>query len=779
MTAEMVEESAVDPFPYPASAEQQKRWVEAGLNTPGVNAPREALESFAPYIVHPESMLTEPDEGGRPRFKGSVLRQLRTDAGELLIAVVRMHGVGGSVWEHNERISSSWHSLVDPAAPQEGERSLGRIRPYVREMSGGGEEAFAAVESVVASREWLIDNLEKAANELPKRDGHRAYDLQQDLILNGQQDPGLYIAQHICLEEAPLTDMEGKFLHPVDHWHWVAVRGNNRNKRRHDIYGVTSAEVLAGMPVKRIGGDDESIIFDPNKWLPQLSRLFNTEYAKHAAVRDAADPDEVPRAVRAAKVAVVESHLVVGCPTPRRLYRIAQMSNRRDHVHPPLEFTPNDRGRALGRNVMGIYVVEGVLEEKIAEVLSGSAPIAELPDVPVDATVSELRDMRSMLLLRELFPTDRRKRLLIRRALSESPPSQLSAPEVNRRARAWSALTSESYPHPWNPRIAEVFQLADVRDGLNPSRRRLPELLAAADTDDEAFKELIAFRAAHWLAAFDIIDADRGSLTGQKTDDDGTQAARVRRTVKNSLEAMRSHRGKAVGVLRELAAAMDAGDRRPRKVADSGEPLVEPMNRAWFNREFPKASGVRRRKSSAPRKHGHDPHAPGNATLSTGTEEYGSRTEGTTVGQEEVRPLPQAGPGAPAGGPGNAANCAGPSDAASAPGSSAGPAPGSPDAGRSATGSGGSAPGAAESPGDEASGLPALAEQLAKNIQRLSEEVSALHGLRDRLADRAREESAAHPLSRRQADDMGLGVMTAEVGLRRLRPLLDSMSEPL
>jgi len=41
-------------------------------------------------------------------------------------------------------------------------------------------------------------------------------------------------------------------------------------------------------------------------------------------------------------------------------------------------------------------------------------------------------------------------------------------------------------------------------------------LLAVAENDDEAFEELIAFRAAHWLAAFDIIDADRGSLTGQK-----------------------------------------------------------------------------------------------------------------------------------------------------------------------------------------------------------------------------------------------------------------------
>lgn len=384
----------------------------------------------------------------------------------------------------------------------------------------------------------------------------------------------------------------------------MAVRGNNRTERRQRIYGVTSAEVLAGMPVKHIGGDGEQIIFDPNIWLTRLSELLNAEYAMHLKTAGAKEMDEVPRAVRASKVAVVESHLVVGCPTPRRLYRIVQMSNRRDHVHPPLEFTPNDRGRALGRSTLGIYVAEGALDEEMAAVLSGSAPISDLPGIPSDAKVSEMRDIRSMQLLRELFPVDQRKRLLIRRALSESPPSQLSAPEVNRRARAWSALTSESYPNPWNPRIAEVFQLADIRDGLDPSRRRLPELLAAAEDDDGAFEELIAFRAAHWLAAFDIIDADRGSLTGQKTDDEGTQAARVRRTVKNNLMAMRNHRRKAVGVLRELASAMDEGDRRPRKVAESGEPLVEPMNRAWFNREFPKESGARTRGSSVARTRG-------------------------------------------------------------------------------------------------------------------------------------------------------------------------------
>ncbi|MGW7025183.1 hypothetical protein ACWGGS_38350 [Streptomyces decoyicus] len=754
------------PFPVPAPPDEQREWVDAGLNTPGVNTAREALESFAPFVVDLKGMLTAPDRDGRRRFTESALRNVHTEAGEMLVAVVRMHGAGGSVWEYNERISSSWHSLANPAALREEERSLSHVRPYTRVKSDGSEEILAAVESVTASREVLVANLEKAAKELSQREGSRPYDLEQDLILNGQQEPGLYLAQHVRIEEPPLRDAEGNFRHPAEHWHWMAVRGNNRTERRQRIYGVTSAEVLAGMPVKHIGGDGEQIIFDPNIWLTRLSELLNAEYAMHLKTAGAKEMDEVPRAVRASKVAVVESHLVVGCPTPRRLYRIVQMSNRRDHVHPPLEFTPNDRGRALGRSTLGIYVAEGALDEEMAAVLSGSAPISDLPGIPSDAKVSEMRDIRSMQLLRELFPVDRRKRLLIRRALSESPPSQLSAPEVNRRARAWSALTSESYPNPWNPRIAEVFQLADIRDGLDPSRRRLPELLAAAEDDDGAFEELIAFRAAHWLAAFDIIDADRGSLTGQKTDDEGTQAARVRRTVKNNLMAMRNHRRKAVGVLRELASAMDEGDRRPRKVAESGEPLVEPMNRAWFNREFPKESGARTRGSSVARTRGSGSGGPA-PTASTGSAPSAGTPAGTGRDGEEGHDT--AGQNASATGQDSGPHTSGEPMGLAADDNPSGdtPSAGSP-------GALGSAP-----QGDGVSGLPALAEELEQRVRLLVEEVSALRTVTVRLADRAREESVAHPLSRQKADGAGLGMMTAEVELRRLRSVLDGMAEPL
>ncbi|MGW2802366.1 hypothetical protein [Streptomyces sp. NPDC001269] len=44
----------------------------------------------------------------------------------------------------------------------------------------------------------------------------------------------------------------------------------------------------------------------------------------------------------------MDAHLVIGTSTPQRLYRIVQMNNRRDRVHPPLEFDALYRPRALG-----------------------------------------------------------------------------------------------------------------------------------------------------------------------------------------------------------------------------------------------------------------------------------------------------------------------------------------------------------------------------------------------------------------------------------------------
>ncbi|MFJ4823668.1 hypothetical protein ACIP5L_10315 [Streptomyces bacillaris] len=662
----------------------------------------------------------------------------------MLVAVVDMHGVGGSVWEYNERISSEWHSVANPAALKGESQALSRVRPLVRVTAEGRDEVFAAVETEVISRESLVMNLKKAAAALEKKDGHRTYSLLEDLVLNGQQEPGLYIAQRIRIQEPALTDGDGNPLHPQAHWQWMAVRGNNRTKQRHEIFGVESADVVTGMPVKKIGGEGEKVIFDPNQWLPQFSRLLNEEYMKSGD--EALESHEAPRGRRAAQVAVVEGHLVIGCPTPSRLYRIAQMSNRRDHVHPPLGFTPNDRSRALGRSVLGVYAAEGVLDEKTAEVLSGAASITELAGVPADATVSELRDIRSMRILAEFFPADRRKQLLIRRALSESPPSQLSAPEVNRRARAWSALTSESYPEPWNPRIGEVFQLGEVRGGITLSGRPLRELLDVAAVDSEALRELIFYRAAHWLASADIIDADRGSLNGQKTDDDdGVKADRVRRTVRNNLNAMYNRPEMAVGVLRELALAMDEGDRKPRKVGASGEPLIEPMNRAWFNREFPKESGSRSN-VPAPRRGETGP------VRRPSSHPYSAPPNGTTVWK--------AGPEVVAG----SSSDVGTLVADQHDGADAGASRPS-RAEADGVGTGGTA--------DSAMGQVGMASEVMSRVRRVADDVAGL----DTLVGRLEADAGQAPLGREDAEDATQSVLATAITLRRLVSRIERLGE--
>ncbi|MEV7615438.1 hypothetical protein [Streptomyces sp. NPDC089799] len=591
--------SPLAPFPIPAPGDWQERWVEAVLATPGVNTPRSALQQIAPFIVRPKDSLTAPDEepDGVRRLRPGTYRWIPTDAGRVLTVTVRMHGVGGIVWEHNERISSSWRSVVNPAHAQGAGRALAAVRSWKRVTEDGSEVTFAALESSVPDRETLVNCVNQAVNALTNRDHMRGYDLKEDLVLNGQVEPCMYVPQLITLAEEPPALPDGSPRFPGAYWGWMAVRGNNRTKYRQDLFGLSSAEVLTGVPFRKLGhGNSKDISVNASFWLKKFSERLNADFAEAEKAGETDTP-----AQRVKEIASVESHLVIGCPTPERLFRIVQGNNRRDHVHPPLEFGPNDRGRALGRGVLGAYSAYRLLDDGVADVLAGLAPITTLPGVPADASVSELRDARSMRILAELFPTAEQgaKRRQIRVALGEPAPSQLSLKDVNRRVRAWSALTSESYPHPWNPRVAEVLPRNTGTQGITLSGRPLRQLLDTAESDQDAFEELLAYRAPHWLAAFDIIDADRGSIAGQKIDDDGVQADKVRRSVTNSIHAMRMNRVQAIGLLRELAVAMDEGDRPPMQVDENGAPIDKRATRAWFNRTFTKESGTRPRGSRA------------------------------------------------------------------------------------------------------------------------------------------------------------------------------------
>ncbi|UUU35736.1 hypothetical protein JIX56_41090 [Streptomyces sp. CA-210063] len=747
----MSEVNVDGPFPIPVSREDQEAWIKAVLATEGVNLPRGALENVAPFIVDPDDTLSEPDAHGVRTLKASAVRRIRTDAGDMVVAVVRMHGVGGVQWGHNERISSIWRSVADPTVGRETERTLASVRPWMGVDDDGCKKCFAALESVVANRRMLIMNAEDAADELKRRDRVRPYDLEEDLVLNGQQDPGMYVPQQVRIEENPEKDSDGNPLYPDAYWGWMAVRGNNRTQKRQSIFRLTSSEVLAGVPAEKLEREGDEIICDPRDWLPEFSAVLNREFAETGD--DELDPTNGSRARRAAAIAVVDAHLVIGTPTPQRLYRIVQMNNRRDHVHPPLEFDALDRSRALGRSVLGMYVAQQVMDEKTAEVLSGLAPIRELSGAWADMTVSELRDLRSMRLLQELFPVDPRKRHLLRRALSENPPSQLKSGEINQRARTWSALTSESYPAPWNPRVGQVFSTR-AREGIVLSGRRLPDLLAAADTDDDAFDELVSYRAAHWLASFGIIEADRGSLDGQAAiGDAGERIRRSRRTVMNCLQALRHEKSRmmAVGVLKSLAAAMDDGDRRPWRVSSSGKEMVgREMTPLWFDSEFPKDTGTRPRKTAN--------SAPPLLTTATAPAPLPSPT------------LPALSPMTPT-----------PSLVTSAPAHPPAPPP-------TPAVSAQSEARATEETDEADSSMPSLEEPLTLEtlMTRVEERIRGLHAasaevgeLLGHLADQSRAASLAQPIGRQQADRTVRLLNQTLSRLRRLPELMEEMTEPV
>jgi hypothetical protein len=587
------------PFPTPAPADWQKRWVDGVLATDGANVPRAALEQIAPFIVQPKALLYSPRAHDKvERLRDDVLVPVRTDAGTALAVSVKLAGYAGATWWHNERISTAFRSPVDPSdGPKP---NLPAVRPWTAVTTDGQERTYSALRSEFRTLNDLLTTIERSGNELAGRDGHRPYDLREDLVLNGQMEPCMYIAQQLVLDEASI-DTSGD-QRPSSYWAWPAVRGNNRTKARQELLGLSSAEIVTGVPMAKLGMDSVDVSTNPAYWLPKYSSKLNDEY-KTARETDNHDAP----AYRARNVAVVSAHLVIGSPTPERLYRIVQSSNRRDHVHPPLEFKPNDRSRSLGRSILGAYSANGVLSEDVADVLAGTQPISRLASGPGDAPVSVQRDWRSMRLLREFFPAeDDLRRQLIRAALSEPAPSTLARPHVNRRLRAWSALTSESYPEPWNPRVADALPVALAKEGVVLSGRSLQDLLTTADADAEAFEELLLYRAPHWLAAFDLIDADRGSVGAQRGDSDTDQTVdseeslRIRRGVNNAIAAMRANQVRAVGLLRELAAAMDESDRQPMQIGESGELLDKPASRSWFNKTFPKVAGATRASSSPP-----------------------------------------------------------------------------------------------------------------------------------------------------------------------------------
>ncbi|MFH8558671.1 hypothetical protein [Streptomyces celluloflavus] len=274
-----------------------------------------------------------------------------------------------------------------------------------------------------------------------------------------------------------------------------------------------------------------------------------------------------------------------------------QAGNRRDHIHANLEFTANNQDRAIGRRVLEEYRAAGIIDDTAFKVIAGDLPITRLSECPPEAGTCEQRDLRCRLLLTQFFPVtgDNRRRSLIRKAMAEPQGELLNSHHTTERLRAYSALCSVSWPEAWNPRVDDnTVPVVNARAGITLSGKSAVQLLAVANKDDDAFDELLRYRAPQWLAAFKLADADRGSMGAQSNRGTEGPSTRTRRGIPDVLKAMNARRKQAVGLLRELAAAMNEG-RPPRRVDAFGQTnaTAKEADQAWFDDAFPKGTGLR------------------------------------------------------------------------------------------------------------------------------------------------------------------------------------------
>ncbi|WP_432146379.1 hypothetical protein [Streptomyces sp. bgisy084] len=543
-------------YPDPCTRETIDRLVAAALATDGVNAPREALAAAFAYVAEPIEDLVSV-EGVPERIRPDRLRSVDGDGETALELSVRLFGCAGSTWERNERDNSSWNSPADPASG-----TAEWMLPPAEVWHDSNGRPAAALSVTMPSVDHVGEVIRRASKLLSTGDGRRRYDLTNDLKVNGQKVPCVMVAQVYRTPEG-------------DFWAWPTVKGNNRTKSRHRILKTDQAALLTA---------------------PDVTAALQQWAAERTAELKHADSDEHPARL-ALQVAVMDAKLIVGCTKPEVLLQVAQAGNRHDHVHANLDFTPNDQARAIGRHVLAKYREAGLIDNTMFGVLTGDLPITRLRECTPEVGVCEQRDLRCMLLLTEFFPArGDRRRSLIRKAMAEPEGEALNSQHTVERLRAYSALCSASWPEAWNPRVDDAtVGVISARDGVALSGMNAVQLLAIADKNDAAFDELIRYRAPQWLTAFKLADADRGSMGAQanrSADDEPGRSTRTRRGIPAALTAMNARRIQAVGLLREMAAAMEE-DRRPLRVDAFGNVDTSggAADQVWFDYAFPRVRG--------------------------------------------------------------------------------------------------------------------------------------------------------------------------------------------
>lgn len=577
--SESLSSAAQNPFPGADKTEWSSRFAQALSDHSGI--PLDYCYQVAPYVVRPKSYL-------RARSGGHILRSevLSKNSSGQEILRVEVHGFAGAPMEYNERIHTYFASPAQPNVDPN------QVLPQLFTGEGLSAQPAPYLKPKAITREHLAALLDTTTSALSTANRPRTYALDKDLAVHGQQTPGL----HAVMARTVLGE-DGQQSTVVD---LVAIGGNNRAQARLSLFELSAKDII-------LNGVDSNLVFAKDKpsvglystdsryWVPKFANLL----------RDAWNDSEHKfheNAVASAKVATVLMDLIVGSDDVKSFHTSVFAPNRIDHRRPPLDYGAADKAIADLKALLLEYAAAdpALMPDAKRRWLSGTGTD---PDLKPGESVVDARDRRDRALFGLLFPDEKVHADIVRRSLGEPSRSSLTLKDVQWRLALFSAGASDAYPSRWNPRVLNgLVTVAMVKKGgadLPVSGQGWREDLTAITTKSlsgrDAMADFVVVRGMHWLASFGLVDADRGSVSGQRTEE-GEQ--RVRRTMTSVRDALAYEPGRAVGLFNEIYLAFEEG-RTPRQIDEAGKPIEDTTATSnWFNVTFPKGTRLQRSNES-------------------------------------------------------------------------------------------------------------------------------------------------------------------------------------
>ncbi|MFI6875799.1 hypothetical protein ACIBL6_20435 [Streptomyces sp. NPDC050400] len=452
-----------------------------------------------------------------------------------------------------------------------------RPRPVVRAAEEDGEHRAALV---LAEQPYDVAfHIHRYAVENLRRSGKtRGYDLAESLVAAGQLSRGMSV-----LQQWQVTHADGSASRL---WRMAAVTANNRALARLDVFGLRSEYLVTGMPQSAVplpkGPNDPAVLLrSQREILNRVSHAFN-----EAGASEATEPDH--NAVRAMKIATVQTEIVIGCSNPAALEHVLRALNVNDHLRGIQPYAEDARLIALFATLVDAYATNGKLGpiltdafptaqnaelldlDRVRDALTANGPLDPLARLlPSDEKPSSaaLRDIAIRAITTLVFPdvppagpqTGKRQVRdtgpywpLVRATLQEVPWSQIRSKTAEARTRLWSAAIAQLFVHRANILSAlGLFGVTETKEGSGQDPRPLKDLLLGAEAGDATAWAALVRRMAPALihAPEPLITPGQGSEAGE-----GRQG--VRRTPTNALAALTlAYTENMPGVSRELLLA--------------------------------------------------------------------------------------------------------------------------------------------------------------------------------------------------------------------------------